>query len=51
MKVGLVSGIEQRWQAEQAVTRLVEMDYTAVMGDVDCFRPVLWSLAVQHDRP
>jgi len=51
MKVGLVSGIEQRWQAEQQVIRLVEIDYTAVIGDVDCFRPALWSLAVQHDVP
>jgi hypothetical protein len=47
MKVGMVSGLEPCGQG----VRLVDMDYTAVIGDVDAFRPALWSLAVQHDVP
>ena len=50
-KVGMVSGIEQHWQDPQHPIRLVEMAYTAVIGDVACFRPALWALAVQQDVP
>lgn len=51
MKVGMVSGIEPRWGDEQAPVKLVGMDYTAVIGEVDRFRPALWALAVQHGVP
>ena len=51
MKVGMVSGLEQAWQNEKQSIRLVGMDYTAVLGEVQQFSPALWALAVKHDVP
>lgn len=51
MKVGMVSGLEQDWQNEKQPIRLVNMDYTAVLGDVQHFSRALWALAVKHDVP
>lgn len=51
LKVGLVSGIEQNWETEEATVRLRNMDYRAVIGGVDEFEDALWALAVKHDVP
>jgi hypothetical protein len=51
MKVGMVSDIQHCWQDDQHPIRLVDMDYTAVLGDVEQFRQSLWALAVKHDVP
>lgn len=51
MKVGMVSGLEHNWQDEKRPIRLVNQDYTAVLGDVQQFSRALWALAVKHDVP
>ena len=51
MKVGLVSDFETDWECDPANVKLVEMEYCAVIGDVQTFAPVLWALAVKHDVP
>ena len=50
-KVGLVSDFERRWQTDTPSIKLVNMSYTAVIGDVDLFSPALWELAVKHHVP
>lgn len=49
MKVGLVSGIEHQWDQTRPIITLIDMDYTAVIGAVDQFKPALWELAVRHE--
>ena len=51
LKVGLVGGCEQARESEKASVRLKDMDYCAVLGEVDRFEPALWALAVKHDVP
>lgn len=51
MKVGLVSDFETDWDSDPACVKLVDMDYCAVIGDVQTFDPALWALAVKHDVP
>jgi len=51
MKVGMVSGLEHNWQDKKRPIRLVNQDYTAVLGDVQQFSRALWALAVKHDVP
>jgi len=51
MKVGVVSALSHDWQADQQVIRLTDLDYTAVIGNVQTFAPAYWSLAVQHEVP
>lgn len=51
MKVGVVSAMSHDWQAEQPVIHLTDLDYTAVIGNVQAFAPAYWALAVQHDVP
>lgn len=51
MKVGLVSDVEARRDTEKATVKLKEMDYCAVIGDVQMFNQSLWALAVKHDVP
>lgn len=51
VKVGMVSGLEHNWQDEKRPIRLVNKDYTAVLGDVQQFSRALWALAVKHDVP
>jgi len=51
MKVGMVSGIEHQWDHEEQPLRLVNMAYTAVLGNVEEFKPALWALALEHDIP
>lgn len=48
VKVGMVSGIAHDFDNEQQPVRLVDTDYTAVLGDVNQFRPALWALASKH---
>ena len=49
MKVGLVSGLCHHWEQTQHKITLVDMDYTAVIGAVEQFKPALWELAVRHE--
>jgi hypothetical protein len=49
MKVGLVSGVRHQWDQTQHKIKLIDMDYTAVIGTVDQFKPAMWELAVRHD--
>lgn len=51
LKVGLVSDFERDWQSDPASVTLVDMDYCAVIGDVESFTPALWALAVKHGVP
>lgn len=51
MKVGLVSDFKTDWSSDPAHVKLVDMDYCAVIGDVNTFDPALWALAVKHDVP
>ena len=51
VKVGLVSDFETDWESDPARVKLVDMDYCAVIGDVQSFDPALWALAVKHDVP
>lgn len=51
VKIGLVSDFEPDWSGKQATIKLKDMVYSAVIGDVTTFAPVLWALAVQHAVP
>lgn len=51
IKVGMVSGLEHHWDDAKNPIRLVDMDYTAVLGSVDQFGKAMWALAVEHDVP
>jgi len=51
MKVGLVSDFKTDWNSDLACVKLVDMDYCAVLGDVQAFNPALWALAVKRDVP
>jgi len=51
MKVGLVSGLQHEWEREKPRTRLVHLDYTAVIGTVETFAPALWELSVRNEIP
>lgn len=51
MKVGLVSDFKTDWDSDPTSVKLMDMDYCAVIGDVNTFDPVLWALAVKHDVP
>ncbi len=49
MKVGLVSGIRHQWQQTHHKIKLIDIDYTAIIGGVDQFKDAMWELAVRHD--
>jgi hypothetical protein len=57
LKVGTVFDVETRLQRNPQTQQLDEMahgvnvNYTAVLGTKDDFKPVLWALAVQHNLP
>jgi hypothetical protein len=57
LKVGVVFDVETRLERNPQTQQLDEMahgvnvNYTAVLGTKDDFKPVLWALAVQHDLP
>jgi len=57
LKVGAVFDVEKRLERNPQTQQLDEMargvnvNYTAVLGSKDAFRPALWALAVQHDLP
>ena len=51
MKVGMVSGLEHRRHNPKHPLRLTEMDYTAVLGNVEQFGKAMWALAIKHDVP
>jgi hypothetical protein len=57
MKVGAVYDVEPRLEYDERSGEYVDaphaqhLAYTAVLGDVNRFRPALWALAVAHDLP
>ena len=57
LKVGTVFDVENRLERNVHTGELDEMphgvnvNYTAVLGSKDAFKPALWALAVQHDLP
>lgn len=51
MKVGLACGLQHEWEREKPQTRLVNLDYTAVIGSVETFAPALWELSVRNKIP
>jgi hypothetical protein len=57
MKVGTVYDVVQRLEYDERSGEYVhlphaqQMGYTAVVGDVEQFRPALWALAVAHNLP
>jgi hypothetical protein len=57
LKVGAVFDVEQRLERNPQTQELDEMahgvnvNYTAVLGSKDSFKPALWALAVQHELP
>lgn len=57
LKVGAVFDVEKRLERNPQTQNLDEMahgvnvNYTAVLGTKDAFKPALWALAVQHDLP
>lgn len=51
LKVGLVSDFEPDWRDESASVRLKDMDYCAVLGEVNTFLPAMWALAAKHGVP
>lgn len=57
LKVGAVFDVEKRLQRNPQTQELDEMahgvnvNYTAVLGSKDAFKPALWALAVQHHLP
>jgi len=57
LKVGAVFDVEKRLERNPQTQELDEMahgvnvNYTAVLGSKDAFKPALWALAVQHDLP
>jgi hypothetical protein len=57
IKVGAVFDVEKRLERNPQTQELDEMahgvnvNYTAVLGSKDAFKPALWALAVQHDLP
>jgi hypothetical protein len=57
LKVGAVFDVEMRRQRNPQTQELDEMahgvkvNYTAVLGSKDAFKPALWALAVHHDLP
>lgn len=57
LKVGAVFDVEKRLERNPQTQELDEMahgvnvNYTAVLGSKEAFKPALWSLAVQHDLP
>ena len=57
LKVGTVFDVETRLQRNPQTQQLDEMahgvnvNYTAVLGSKDDFKPALWALAVQHNLP
>lgn len=57
LKVGAVFDVEKRLERNPQTQELDEMahgvnvNYTAVVGSKDAFKPALWALAVQHNLP
>lgn len=57
LKVGAVFDVEKRLERNPQTHQLDEMahgvnvNYTAVLGSKEAFKPALWALAVQHDLP
>lgn len=57
LKVGAVFDVEIRLERNPQTQQLddmahgVNVNYTAVLGTKDEFKPALWALAVQHDLP
>jgi hypothetical protein len=57
LKVGTVFDVETRLERNPQTQQLDEMahgvnvNYTAVLGTKDDFKPALWALAVQHNLP
>jgi hypothetical protein len=57
LKVGAVFDVEKRLERNPQTQELDEMahgvnvNYTAVLGSKEAFKPALWALAVQHDLP
>src|SRR5258708_3466361 len=57
MKVGAVYDVSVRLEYDERSGEYADLPhaqqvaYTAVLGDVDHFRPALWALAVAHDLP
>lgn len=57
LKVGAVFDVEKRLERNPQTQDLDEMahgvnvNYTAVLGSKEAFKPALWALAVQHDLP
>jgi len=57
LKVGAVFDVEKRLERNPQTQELDEMahgvnvNYTAVLGSKDAFKPALWALAVEHDLP
>ena len=57
LKVGAVFDVEKRRERNPQTQELDEMahgvnvNYTAVLGSKEAFKPALWALAVQHDLP
>jgi len=57
LKVGAVFDVEKRLERNPQTQELDEMahgvnvNYTAVLGSKDAFKPALWALAVQHALP
>lgn len=57
LKVGAVFDVEKRLERNPQTQELDEMahgvnvNYTAVLGSKDAFKPALWDLAVEHDLP
>ena len=49
MKVGLISGVRHQWDQDQHKIKLIDMDFTAIIGTVDQFKDAMWELAVRHD--
>jgi hypothetical protein len=57
LKVGAVFDVEKHLERNPQTQELEDMahgvnvNYTAVLGSKDAFKPALWALAVQHDLP
>lgn len=57
LKVGAVFDVEKRLERNPQTHQLDEMahgvnvNYTAVLGSKDAFKPALWALVVQHELP
>jgi hypothetical protein len=57
LKVGAVFDVETRLERQpqthqlEAMAHGVNVNYTAVLGSKDDFKPALWALAVQHQLP